>query len=507
MTSMDEALGTGKMESAAARANALSGGVAFASPEHQAQRTSELLGQGAIVVLVPPPPDAMRGRLAEHVDEHIERALGDSGCPSPYLSAWSAMPDDPDRRLSDQLFRARTVGATGIALAMGTLGTLTLSPEDSATLARLARTTTEGPLVILLDDADAALDGYGPPAPLTSLLAERALTIALPSVVVETHEARPVDAVMAPLELEPEPVTDREEPAANEQARRRATIGVAVSGPSDFWRGWALALGAAKGPQPLAAFERLFVESYVPLANAIVDGVDDPRAIRAYEEFRRAFERAYTDAFQAFGATNRRPRLVMDAFDVAAKQARLHDARAAHVLLVDSMRYDLGTHVRDALASRAAGAASLTSESALFAALPTTTMRQLETLARGVDALRAPSPDEPSESLRGRSAETVRRLRVGSRELYKLDAVPSRFGLVEERVARGETVTRGLEAIADHVVDALVRHLATLPPRTLVLVVGDHGFCVDRRGRVTCGGAAPEEVMVPALSYLVGDLH
>src|SRR5262249_45387299 len=130
---------------------------------------------------------------------------------------------------------------------------------------------------------------------------------------------------------------------------RRVTAGVPVSGPKDAWRSWAIALAGARGPQPLAAFERLFAESYVPLANAIAAGLDDPRALPAYDDFRRSFERSYTDAFNAFGATNRRPRLVMDAYDIASKQARLSNARSSHVLVVDSMRFDLGCLVRDAL--------------------------------------------------------------------------------------------------------------------------------------------------------------
>jgi hypothetical protein len=510
------------------------GELAFASAEAQQQRTAELLGEGAVVVEIPPLPWAMRGRLAEHVDDHIERLLAARGCPSAHLCAWSAMPDDPEARLSDQLFRVRTLGGTRLALAMGTLaaGGDALTPEDSVTLTRLAHTTRHAPLVLLLDDGDMTLGGYAPPMPLTSLLRsdariepvpvreEIALSVAVTEATptdtvvqleahldahveahVEAHVDTHVDAAVAPVA---EPDTKRD-PARPAHKARNATVGVPVSGPSDAWRGWALALGAAKGPQPLGAFERLFVESYVPLANAIADGIDDARASRAYDEFRRAFERAYTDAFQTFGATNRRPRLVMDAFDLASKQARLHNARSAHVLVVDSMRYDLGLLVRDALAARGTG--SLTAETLLFASLPTTTMRQLETLARGIDALRAPAMDEQTESLRGRSAETVRRLRVGSRELYKLDVVPAHIGAVEDRVAHGEGVRGALWEIAEHTADAITRHVSTLAPRTLLYVIGDHGFCIDRRGHVTCGGAAPEEVMVPALAYLVGDLH
>ena len=199
----------------------------------------------------------------------------------------------------------------------------------------------------------------------------------------------------------------------------------------------------------------------------------------------------------------------MDAFDVAVKQARLHNARSTHVLVVDAMRYDLGCLVRDEIAERAAGTASLTSESLLWSSLPTTTYRQLETLARGMDALRAPAAEESTDSLRGRSAETVRRLRVGSRELYKLDVVPAMLGVLPEPDAGtgAAHVITALDDIATRVADAILRHVETLQPRTLLFVLGDHGFAIDKRGRIEHGGASPEEVLVPCLAYLVGELH
>jgi hypothetical protein len=282
---------------------------------------------------------------------------------------------------------------------------------------------------------------------------------------------------------------------------RSAVAGAIASGPNDAWCTWTLALAAARGAQPLAAFEKLFTDSYVPLANAIAAGLDDPRALRAFDEFRRSFERSYTDAFQAFGATNRRPRLVMDSFDLANKQARLAGARSAHVLVVDSMRYDLGGMIRDALARETAGTATFGGEMLLWSALPTTTIRQLETLARGMDALRAPAREEPSESLRGRAAEVVRRCRVGSREIHKLDLIPSLLD------AAGANAMNELPNIAEAVATVLARHITTLVPRTLLFVVGDHGFSLDRRGEVVSGGASPEEVLVPAQPWLVGDVH
>lgn len=537
----------------------LDGELAFLSQEAQVQRTAELLGEGAVVVDAGSPPASMRGRLAEHLDERVERALGIRGAPSPYVNAWSSIPDDAEARLADQLVRAHALGATGIAIAMGSLSRIAapaLTPEDSATLRALAKATESAALVVMIDDGDAGVGGYGEPVALQVMIGGKADANAdavgevglegdgivaeacVEIETVETHVDAPVAEVtaeqaeamrseraeraalaakaeraeMAALAAKAERA-DRAERVVRaervEAARRRQTAGVPVAGPSDFWRTWAIALGAARGPQPLASFEKLFVESYMPLANAIAAGLDDPRAIRAHDEFRSGFERSYTDAFVTFGATGRRPRLVMDAYDVAVKQARLHNARTTHVLVVDAMRHDLGCLVRDEIAARAAGTASLTSESLLWSALPTTTYRQLETLARGMDALRAPAVEETTESLRGRSAETVRRLRVGSRELYKLDVVPSMLGALPDPAAgTGPAhVIAVLEDIAASVTDALLRHVETLPPRTLLLVVGDHGFAVDRRGRISHGGASPEEVLVPCLAYLVGELH
>ena len=532
----------------------LAGELAFLSAEAQVQRTAELLGEGAIVVEVAAPSASLRGRLADHLDELVERALGVRGAPSPYLVAWSAMPEDADAgaRLADQLFRARSAGATGIAIAMGSLARIAapaLTPEDSATLRHLARATENGPYVLLVDDGDEIVGAYEEPVELrwmlgcrvetaatastaiddeaSSSVVESVVEVTVPasaieiSVTIETAAAAPGDDETALEAATPELVetqvdapvadirTDRVAWTKTDAARRRQTAGVPVSGAADYWRSWAIALGAARGPQPLASFEKLFVESYMPLANAIAGGLEDPRALRAHDEFKTGFERTYTDAFVTFGATGRRPRLVMDAYDVAVKQARLHNARNTHVLVVDAMRHDLGCLVRDEIATRAAGTASLTNESLSWSALPTTTYRQLETLARGMDALRAPAPEEAAESLRGRRAETVRRLRVGSRELYKLDIVPSMLGAFPDPASGGGAahVVAALPDIAASVADAILTHIETLPPRTLLLVLGDHGFTIDRRGRVTHGGASPEEVLVPCFAYLVGDLH
>jgi hypothetical protein len=505
----------------------IAGEIAFVSPEVQTQRTAELLGMRVLVVEVPPIAASMRGRLGEHVDDCVERALAAHGAPAAYLVSGES-------GIAEQLFRARSVGASGIAIAMGSIAAVArpaLSPEDSATVRALARAAAEAPVVVMVDDGDASIWGYAEPVPMAALMGcaapivVRREPIATPLVteeeetqdetevaLVESETVNETEVAAAPEEIEaeiPEPTVEPE-PVEIEAERRRIAVraGVAVSGPNDFWRGWAMNLVAAKGPQPLASFQRLFVESYMPLAHAIAQGVDDARALRAYDEFRRSFERAYADAFETFGATNRRPRLVMDAHDWASKQARLHNARIAQVLVIDSMRWDLGGLVRDALCTRTLGAASLAAETGFFAALPSTTIRQLETIARGIDALRAPAAQDPSESLRGRAAETIRRLRVGSREVFKLDLVPAMLAPLDTPIRGGsEQVVAAFDEIADAVADAIARHIDSLTTRTLLLVTGDHGFCLDRRGRITQGGAAPEEVLVPAFAYLVGEQH
>lgn len=505
------------------RSESLRGGVVFASAEEQLQRCTELLGRGALLITMPPPSADARGRLGDVLEELVERELARMGAPSPYLAAWCAMPEDAQARLADQLFRTRTVGATGLVIAMGSLRDIarpTLTTDDSATLRWLAETTADVPLILLIDDSDLLLLGHSAPMPLGLLLSEGRR----PAFVPEAASSRPEPASESELEceadlepdLEPEvievietaPVTiDTVEPAEPEPApepaprepahlARRVAAGVPESTPNDAWRTWAIALSGTRGAQSLAAFEKLFIESYVPLTRAIAEGLDDARALRAHDDFRRSFERSYADAFATFPLTNRRPRLVMDAYDLASRQARLGSARMSHVLIVDSMRFDVGCMVRDALARETAGLATLTAETLLWSALPTTTIRQIETFARGIDALRDPPREEPSDSLRGRAAEVVRRMRVGSRELYKLD-------LVASMLESGQP----FESIANATAEALARHISTLPPRTLLFIVGDHGFTTDRRGQVTSGGGSPEEVLVPAQAWLVGDLH
>jgi hypothetical protein len=302
-----------------------------------------------------------------------------------------------------------------------------------------------------------------------------------------------------PDEPEPEPESPGE-PVVDALPKHLA--GASIAKDDEPWRHWALQLTAARGPQPIMVLERIFLESYLPLANALSSGLDDARSKSARDEFRAAFSKSYTDACPTFGATGKRPKMVLDAIDLAHKSARLHGARGAHVLVVDGMRADVGAIVKKRCLEVVAARAKLTDELLLWSALPTTTPRQLLTLARGVDALRLPPDDDvDTDTLRGRTAEVIRRIRIGSRDVYKLDLVEARV-----REAQGH-VLDALPAIGLAAGDVVGRHAASLPPRSLLFVCGDHGFSVERDGSTRQGGASPEEVLVSAFALFVGDLH
>jgi hypothetical protein len=99
----------------------------------------------------------------------------------------------------------------------------------------------------------------------------------------------------------------------------------------------------------------------------------------------------------------------------------------------------------------------------------------------------------------------LRRIKVGGRDLLKLDAVESRLR------ESGPPLEERLDAMADEVAQALSSHARSLAPRTLMFVFGDHGFRMESTAEgtlaATSGGSSPEEVLVPAFAWLVGDVH
>jgi len=274
------------------------------------------------------------------------------------------------------------------------------------------------------------------------------------------------------------------------------------------WRTLALELDEARGPKPVRVIEQLFMTHYMPLLGATLTGDADVTVHRVVETWRASFERSYRESFSALRVTGKRPPMVLDAPDIAARLARLNGARAVKLVLVDAMRFDLGERVAALLKDAIAGRAVLVERSLLWAALPTTTAAQLALLSRGPEGLREPPAVEQEPAIaRGRAVTLLRRERAGRCELMKLDLVEARLR------AQGPALPERLEGIAEEVTDVVARFMEGLPPRTLVMVLGDHGFRIGSMGEgpgtgpASQGGATPEEVLVPAQAWLVGGVH
>ncbi|MDC3979976.1 hypothetical protein [Polyangium jinanense] len=273
------------------------------------------------------------------------------------------------------------------------------------------------------------------------------------------------------------------------------------------WRAFAMDLDNARGPKPAGVIDRLFATRYMPLIGALSRGHADASVQRVVDGFRTAFEHSYTEGFAAIRATGKRPLMVLDAPDVAARIARLNNARAVRLLLVDALRFDLGERVMARLKPTLQGRAVCVDRTLLWSALPTTTPAQVALLGRGPEGLREPLPEPGPEPdiVRGRALSTIRRERYGTKEVFKLDLVEARLRGV------GPGFDERLGSIADETAQVISRFVESSPPRTLLFVFGDHGFRLscDARGTApaTQGGASPEEVLVPGYAWLVGGVH
>ncbi len=279
-----------------------------------------------------------------------------------------------------------------------------------------------------------------------------------------------------------------------------------ASAASD-WRAWADELSLARGPKPLSVIERMFVSAYVPLADAVARGIGDASARQVLATWATSFEQSYREAFAALRVRGKRPSMVLDIPEIALRIGRLHGARRVELIAVDGLRFDLGLRVEQRVRCRMAQEVALTERLLLWSALPSTTAVQLELLGRGPEALKTWTGEVSSEIpvARGQNARTPRRVKVGHRDLLKLDLVEARL------MEPGDHEAARLDDLADELAEVLSAQLARLPARTLAIVFGDHGFKLDAMGSGTTsaksGGASPEEVLVPAFAWLVGGVH
>jgi hypothetical protein len=429
-----------------------------------------------------------RGRFDDVVDDAIDAALAAHGGLPPGMIGSL----ERDAAFSDRIFRARRLGFYGIAIVFGTLKAAasprgTLDSDDCAALRRLAEMTRDRPLWVAFDRSDRDLGAHGRPIPFSAMFA----TPTAPAVKKVSPAVVPMQP---PLRVMEKPI-HKDEPHL--EAPNAAMVGASVATPEDVWRGWMLSLTAARGPQSLATFERLFIEAYLPLLHAITTGLEDPRAKAAMLVFRRTFEGSYPEAAARFQATSKRPAMVLDAPQIAMRLARSNGARASHVIAVEAMRYDIGIKVRDALEMALGQRAMLVDDSRLHAALPTTSGRQLETIARGAEALRSPATHAEDGTLGAQAGGGLRKIRVGGRELYRLDTIDL---ALQSDAAHAMS---HLDELAENVAETIADHALALRSRTLLYVMGDRGFCLDAAGRAKCGGSTPEEVIVPAFAFIV----
>lgn len=311
----------------------------------------------------------------------------------------------------------------------------------------------------------------------------------------EKEAAQRAAAREAALAKEREAEAERE----REEAERAGRL-VAMA----TWRQFAMELDGARGPKPPSMIEKLFVQRYVPLLGAIAREETDGAVENVVQEWRSSFAESYEASFGSMRVTTKRPPMVMDAPEVALRVARLASARSVKLVLVDSMSFDLAERVAARVGVALDKRAVLVDRSVLWSALPATTPTQMHLLARGVEGLKdIPPPVSEPEVQRGRTIASVRRERLGAREVLKLDLVEARLR------SGGPSYDERLDAIAIEVADALVRVFETFPARTLAYVFGDHGFRLSpgsngwATGPSTQGGATPEEVLVAGHAWLL----
>ena len=181
--------------------------------------------------------------------------------------------------------------------------------------------------------------------------------------------------------------------------------------------------------------------------------------------------------------TGKRPRMVLDAPQMASRIARLHGAKSTQLVLVDAMRFDLGLRVHERMRDALTSYATCTERLLLWAALPTTTppARPAGPRPRGAGAAWRAQRARGAR-LRRPARGTPRRIKVGGRDVSSSTrrGAPARIGsATPERLDASPTRSPSLAA-----------HARTLAPRTLMFVFGDHGFCLEPREGGHPGGTA-----------------
>jgi hypothetical protein len=443
------------------------------------------------------PASGFRGRLRAVLDDAVEGALATRGALPPAVAVDATI----EATMADQIFRARALGARGLIIVpppldLGTDGDGVLGAEDSLVLGAWLAACSKTKVALLFEEPDRAVKLLAP-CTLASLLGDAPVVADCPVVTPPTHPSTPL--------AKPEPeaiVASAPAPAPVAEPEPAPIVTRALT--SAEWRGHAMELDAARGPKSIGTIERLFTNHYSPLLGPTTAGRVDAAVREVVDSFRSSFEHSYREAFAQLRVTGKRPPMVFDAPEIAGRLARLNGARKVVLLLVDGMRFDLAERVTERLTIAMAGRALPVERTVLWAALPANTPTQTALLARGAEGLRDAPSGEPEPMVeRGRGISTIRRERIGVREILKLDLVEARLRTT------GIEAEERLDKLADELTPILARHFDSLAPRTLVFLFGDHGFRLPSldEGRATGpalqGGCSPEEVLVSGHAWLV----
>jgi hypothetical protein len=505
-----------------------------------------------IVVELDSPGPEQRSRLTEFIVARIDADLDARGAAP---AGWDANAE-LEAKIDDQLYRARLLGAGGLALRFSELeriadATGQLSEADSDALRRLLAVAEHERLQIFLPASAAALRVVGAPEPLSDWLSAaskdgRVAAIEYEPIVAPALVAfEDVEAVAprgAPPLLSAPPIaafSDGSERAFELEASSDAPSSAALSNdvtdrteeapdqlvgslepspaavevhapasseePLDMERAercaaWVGQLRNMSGPKLHAAVERAFVGAYLPLSKEAACGRATPEGRAALESWAEGFALSYASAFKTFGVRTKRPRMVRDVIELGMAWLNQRRARQCQLLVVDAMRFDLGQLVNEQLEHRLARRAVCTEQAVLWAALPSNADSQHLGLTgnsrRAVGERRRPVQPEPETV-----APRIESVRVGSREIFRLDQLGA------DLAKPGEREDERLVRLATLIADTVAPWIQAQPPDTLVVIFGDHGFHWQVTPHTTSaarrGGALPEQVLVPASGWLL----
>lgn len=492
-----------------------------------------------VVVALPDPRREHTGGLEAFVLDAIELELERRGA-APL--GWQRE-ECLEAKLGDQLYRTRLLGAGGLALRFSRLDALAdtsgqLNADDSDTLRQLLALAEREPLQLFLPEPAAALLVVGEPRRLSDWLTagSRAGSVA----AIEYEPSNPigesrlvstpgpdlwappsVDAFVVPptpsdvdqdlpSPASSDPFTDstlgsgdHSEPVAEADADTNSPgLAPSLQAAPQNQRcvAWMAQLQNMSGPKVHGSVERAFLTAYLPLSREVATGRAPRETQGVVEKWAEGFAHSYATAFKGLNLRAKRPKMVRDVVDVGVRWLGQHRARQCQLLLVSGMRFDLGQHLNEEIERRLPGRAVCADQAILWAALPSNGESQHVGDAPARSARPAGRMGSDGATL---SASAIESLRIGTRELFRLDQLSS--DLAKPGEAEAVRLPRLATALAEHVVPWMNEQ----PPETLIVIFGDHGFHWQATENGTSaaqrGGALPEQVLVPASAWLVGE--